>query len=296
MLDIIIIGSGPAGLTAAIYAKRAQLNAVVVEKEYFGTGQIAESSLVDNYPGMPQTDGYSLGEAFREHAEQLGAEFIEAEITSIEKLENGFICKCNNGDELEAANIIYAAGCKHRNLGIDDEKKYYGKGISYCAVCDGAFYKDKTATVIGGGDTAFDDAMYLSDICSRVNLIHRRDEFRGSKLTLEHLKAKENVNIITNATVQGIEGKGKVERVILSNGMTVPTDGIFVAIGMIPQTELLKDFDVLDNNGYVKASEDCITSCDGLYAAGDVRTKKLRQVITAAADGADAVQSILSSR
>ena len=239
MLDIIIIGSGPAGLTAAIYAKRAQLNAVVVEKEYLGTGQIAESSLVDNYPGMPQTDGYSLGEAFREHAEKLGAEFIEAEITSIEKLENGFICKCNNGDELEAANIIYAAGCKHRNLGIDDEKKYYGKGISYCAVCDGAFYKDKTATVIGGGDTALDDAMYLSDICSRVNLIHRRDEFRGSKLTLEHLKAKENVNIITNATVQGIEGEGKVERVILSNGMTVPTDGIFVAIGMIPQTELL---------------------------------------------------------
>ena len=138
--------------------------------------------------------------------------------------------------------------------------------------------------------------MYLSDICSRVNLIHRRDEFRGSKLTLEHLKAKQNVNIITNATVQGIEGEGKVERVILSNGMTVPTDGIFVAIGMIPQTELLKGFDVLDNNGYVKASEDCITSCDGLYAAGDVRTKKLRQVITAAADGADAVQSILSSR
>lgn len=296
MLDIIIIGSGPAGLTAAIYAKRAQLNAVVVEKEYLGTGQIAESSLVDNYPGMPQTDGYSLGEAFREHAEKLGAEFIEAEITSIEKLENGFICKCNNGDELEAANIIYAAGCKHRDLGIDDEKKYYGKGISYCAVCDGAFYKDKTATVIGGGDTALDDAMYLSDICSRVNLIHRRDEFRGSKLTLERLKAKENVNIITNATVQGIEGEGKVERVILSNGMTVPTDGIFVAIGMIPQTELLKGFDVLDNNGYVKASEDCITSCDGLYAAGDVRTKKLRQVITAAADGADAVQSILSSR
>ena len=296
MLDIIIIGSGPAGLTAAIYAKRAQLNAVVVEKEYLGTGQIAESSLVDNYPGMPQTDGYSLGEAFREHAEKLGAEFIEAEITSIEKLENGFICKCNNGDELEAAKIIYAAGCKHRELGIDDEKKYYGKGISYCAVCDGAFYKDKAATVIGGGDTALDDAMYLSDICSRVNLIHRRDEFRGSKLTLEHLKAKENVNIITNATVQGIEGEGKVERVILSNDMTVPTDGIFVAIGMIPQTELLKDFDVLDNNGYVKASEDCITSCDGLYAAGDVRTKKLRQVITAAADGADAVQSILSSR
>lgn len=296
MLDIIIIGSGPAGLTAAIYAKRAQLNAVVVEKEYLGTGQIAESSLVDNYPGMPQTDGYSLGEAFRGHAEKLGAEFIEAEITSIEKLENGFICKCNNGDELEAANIIYAAGCKHRNLGIDDEKKYYGKGISYCAVCDGAFYKDKTATVIGGGDTALDDAMYLSDICSRVNLIHRRDEFRGSKLTLEHLKAKENVNIITNATVQGIEGEGKVERVILSNGMTVTTDGIFVAIGMIPQTELLKGLDVLDNNGYVKASEDCITSCDGLYAAGDVRTKKLRQVITAAADGADAVQSILSSR
>ena len=272
MLDVVIIGSGPAGLTSAIYAKRAELSVVVIEKEYLGTGQIAESSLVDNYPGIPETDGYSLGEAFREHAERLGTEFIEAE------------------------SVIFATGCHHRNLGIEDEAKYTGKGISYCAVCDGAFYKDKTATVIGGGDTALDDALYLSDICSRVNLIHRRDEFRGSKLTLERLKSKENVNIITKANVKNITGEKKIESIVLDTGEIVNTDGLFVAVGMVPQTELLKDFDVLDNNGYVKAQEDCRTSCDGLYVAGDIRTKKLRQVITAAADGANAVQSIISLR
>jgi thioredoxin reductase (NADPH) len=296
MLDVVIIGSGPAGLTSAIYAKRAELSVVVIEKEYLGTGQIAESSLVDNYPGIPETDGYSLGEAFREHAERLGTEFIEAEVTSIEKKDNIFICKCDNGDTIEAESVIFATGCHHRNLGIEDEAKYTGKGISYCAVCDGAFYKDKTATVIGGGDTALDDALYLSDICSRVNLIHRRDEFRGSKLTLERLKSKENVNIITKANVKNITGEKKIESIVLDTGEIVNTDGLFVAVGMVPQTELLKDFDVLDNNGYVKAQEDCRTSCDGLYVAGDIRTKKLRQVITAAADGANAVQSIISLR
>ena len=296
MLDVVIIVSGPAGLTSAIYAKRAELSVVVIEKEYLGTGQIAESSLVDNYPGIPETDGYSLGEAFREHAERLGTEFIEAEVTSIEKKDNIFICKCDNGDTIEAESVIFATGCHHRNLGIEDEAKYTGKGISYCAVCDGAFYKDKTATVIGGGDTALDDALYLSDICSRVNLIHRRDEFRGSKLTLERLKSKENVNIITKANVKNITGEKKIESIVLDTGEIVNTDGLFVAVGMVPQTELLKDFDVLDNNGYVKAQEDCRTSCDGLYVAGDIRTKKLRQVITAAADGANAVQSIISLR
>lgn len=296
MLDVVIIGSGPAGLTSAIYAKRAELSVVVIEKEYLGTGQIAESSLVDNYPGMPGTDGYSLGEAFREHAEKLGTEFIEAEVTAIEKKDNIFVCKCDNGDIIEAQNIIFATGCHHRNLGIEDEAKFVGKGISYCAVCDGAFYKDKIATVVGGGDTALDDALYLSDICSKVNLIHRRDEFRGSKSTLLRLKAKENVNIITKANVKSITGEKKIESIVLDTGEEVQTDGLFVAVGMLPQTSLLKDFGVLDNNGYVKAQEDCLTSCSGLYVAGDIRTKKLRQVITAAADGANAVQSIINLR
>lgn len=296
MLDIVIIGSGPAGLTAAIYAKRAELSVIVIEKEYLGTGQIAESSLVDNYPGMPNTDGYSLGEAFREHAERLGTEFIEAEVASIKKIGDIFICKCDNGDTIEARNVIFATGCKHRNLGIEDEVKFAGKGISYCAVCDGAFYKDKTATVVGGGDTALDDALYLSDICSQVNLIHRRDEFRGSMSTLLRLKAKENVNIITKANIKNIIGDKKIEGLVLDTGENISTDGLFVAVGMLPQTSLLKDFDVLDNSGYVKAQEDCVTSCSGLYAVGDIRTKKLRQVITAAADGANAVQSIISLR
>lgn len=293
MLDIIIIGSGPAGLTAAIYAKRAQLNAVVVEKEYLGTGQIAESSLVDNYPGMPQTDGYSLGEAFREHAEKLGAEFIEAEITSIEKLENGFICKCNNGDELEAANIIYAAGCKHRELGIDDEKKYYGKGISYCAVCDGAFYKDKSVVVAGGGNSALGDALYLADICHDVYIVHRRDEFRGNAATLKKLQERKNVHIITNVNIQALRGEKKLEEVVLSDGQVIKAAGLFVAVGMEPETDILKGIVELDNNGYVVAAEDCVTSAGGFYAAGDIRTKQLRQVITAAADGANAASQVI---
>lgn len=193
----------------------------------------------------------------------------------------------------EDKRLAYAAGCRHRSLGIDSESVFQGKGVSYCAVCDGAFYRDKNVAVVGGGDTALDDALYLSDICRKVYLIHRRDGFRGSASTLARLKEKADVEIITNARIEQITGDKKVSGADLSNGAHVDIDGIFVAVGMIPQTSLLEGFDVLDDSGYVVAGEDGVTSCSGLFAAGDARTKNLRQVITAASDGANAMYSVM---
>ena len=277
MLDVVIIGSGPAGLSAAIYAKRANLDAVVLEKEYLGTGQIAYSSRVDNYPGLPGKDGYSLGETFLEHAEGLGVTIEEAEVTAITKKEQSFVISCEDGKNIEAKTVVYAAGCQNRRLGVQGEEKLLAQGVSFCAVCDGAFYKGKKAAVIGGGDTALDDALYLSDICEQVYLIHRRAEFRGAEKTKKKLEELSNVTILTNTRVH--------------NGGTIAVDGVFEAVGMIPNTELLKNLDVLDEKGYVIAGEDCNSSLAGLFVAGDVRTKSLRQVVTAVADGAVAIQS-----
>ena len=279
MLDVVIIGSGPAGITAAIYAKRANLNVAVVEKEYLGTGQIAESSRVDNYPGIPGIDGYSLGEKFREHAESLGVEFTEAQVLSLGQKDGIWIIGCDEDITLESKVVIYATGCKNRSLGVPGEEKYYGRG--------------KRVAVIGGGDTALDDAMYLSDICEKVYLVHRREFFRGSASTLEKLKQKENVEIIVNARVEEITGDKKIDGIILDNKTKLNISGLFAAVGMIPQTELLKEFGVLDESNYVKASEDTKTTVNGLFAAGDVRTKQLRQVVTAAADGANAIYSVM---
>ena len=276
MLDVVIIGSGPAGLSAAIYAKRANLDAVVLEKEYLGTGQIAYSSRVDNYPGLPGKDGYSLE---------------EAEVTAITKKEQSFAISCEDGKNIEAKTVVYAAGCQNRRLGVPGEEKLLAKGVSFCAVCDGAFYKGKKAAVIGGGDTALDDALYLSDICEQVYLIHRRAEFRGAEKTKKKLEELSNVTILTNTRVQEITGEDKVDGIILDNGGTIAVDGVFEAVGMIPNTELLKNLDVLDEKGYVIAGEDCSSSLAGLFVAGDVRTKSLRQVVTAVADGAVAIQS-----
>lgn len=289
MLDVVIIGSGPAGLSAAIYAKRANLDAVVLEKEYLGTGQIAYSSRVDNYPGLPGKDGYSLGEAFLEHAEGLGVTIEEAEVTAITKKEQSFVISCEDGKNIEAKTVVYAAGCQNRRLGVPGEEKLLAKGVSFCAVCDGAFYKGKKAAVIGGGDTALDDALYLSDICEQVYLIHRRAEFRGAEKTKKKLEELSNVTILTNTRVQEITGEDKVNGIILDNGGTIAVDGVFEAVGMIPNTELLKNLDVLDEKGYVIAGEDCSSSLAGLFVAGDVRTKSLRQVVTAVADGAQIV-------
>ena len=198
-----------------------------------------------------------------------------------------------SGTKLETKTVIYTAGASHRKLNVSGSEAFENKGISYCAACDGAFYKEKEAAVIGGGNSALDDALLLSDICKKVYLIHRRNEFRGNQSTLARLEKKENVEIIRNANVKEITGTKKVENILLDTGKSLDVQGVFVAVGMIPQTESLKDFVELDKSGYIKADEDGITSKAGFFAAGDVRTKKLRQIITAAADGANAADSAI---
>lgn len=294
MFDVAVIGSGPAGLSAAVYAARANCKVVVIEKEYLGTGQIAESNQVDNYLGLPGINGYDLGERFREHAEGLEIPFEEAEVTELRRVEteggdthSHWILQTDEAGEIQAQTIIYAAGAIHRPLALGQET-IPEAGISYCAVCDGAFYREKEVAVVGGGDTALDDALYLSEICKKVYLVHRRETFRGSLKTVEKLRQKENVEFVLGRTPSAVHGEEKVSGLELDNGRTLEVSGIFVAIGMIPQTEILKGIVSLDSAGYVPADEMGRTGVPGLYVAGDVRTKELRQVVTAVADGANA--------
>lgn len=288
MKDIVIIGSGPAGLSAAVYGRRAGLDILVIEKEYCGTGQIAESGQVDNYLGIPGIDGYSLGEKFREHAENLGTAFLEEEVTKLEQSDGYWKVLLAGGDVLETKTVIYAAGASHRHLNVPGEDKLSGRGVSYCATCDGAFFQGKVTAVVGGGDTALDDALYLSQICEKVYLIHRRDEFRGNAGTVQNVKDAGNIEILTNARVHEIQGEQRVEALVLEDGRRLEAAGVFAAVGMEPVTGLLQGVAELDEYGYVAAGEQGITSAQGLFVAGDVRTKVLRQVITAAADGANA--------
>lgn len=293
MIDVCIIGSGPAGLSAAVYAVRANLSAVVIEKEYEGTGQIAESGQVDNYLGFPGICGYDLGEAFRNHAIKLGVSFLEQEVTAIEKEEDQlFKISLGDGSLVEAKAVIYAGGASPRRANIPGEKEYVGKGLSYCAICDGSFYRGKKVAVLGGGDTALDDALFLADLCEEVSIIHRRKEFRGAAATVEKLKEKANVSFVLEHQVIKIIGEEKLTGVVLEDGSSLAVDGVFVAYGSIPRTDLLKDLVELDVAGYVKADETGATSLAGLYVAGDARTKKLRQVVTAVSDGANAATAV----
>ena len=292
--DVGIIGSGPAGLSAAIYAKRANLSAVVIEKEYEGTGQIAESGQVDNYLGLPGISGYDLGEQFREHAVKLGVAFLEQEVTEIKKEDSAvFTIIFEDGTSVETKTVIYAAGAAPRIANIPGEQEYSGKGVSYCAICDGSFYRGKKVAVLGGGDTALDDAVYLADLAEQVYVIHRRKEFRGAATTVEKLRKKENVTFVLEHQVKEITGAEKVNGVILEDGTAIAVDGVFVAYGSVPQTDLVKELVTLDAAGYVKAEETGETSLAGLYVAGDARTKKLRQVVTAVSDGANAATAVV---
>lgn len=291
MLDVLVIGSGPAGLSAAVYAKRAGLDVLVAEKVYYGTGQIAESNLVDNYLGFAGINGYELGEKFREHAVSLGVEFKDGEAEKFEWVDGIWKAGFKNGEILETRTVIYAAGAIHRHLGVPGENELAGKGVSYCATCDGAFFKGKTTAVVGGGDTALDDALYLSDISSKVYLVHRRNEFRGSYNTVEKLKKKENVEFVLEAKPLQITGTDRVQNLQLEDGRSLTVDGVFIAVGMIPVTDGVKDVVKLDQSGYIVADETGKTSADGFFAAGDVRVKALRQVVTAVSDGANAATS-----
>lgn len=295
MYDAIIIGSGPAGLSAAVYAKRSALSAVVIEKDEYGTGQIAESERVDNYLGLHGESGFDLGEKFRAHAEALGAEFHTGEVSAVVPVEGGYRIELSDGKSLTAKTVIYAAGASHRKLGIEGEEMFSGKGVSYCAVCDGAFYKGKTVAVIGGGDTALGDALLLSKIAEKVYLVHRRDTFRANKTLQNRVLHTENIEILRSAVPMQILGEKRVEALEIEQAgavRTLPVSGIFAAVGTVPNSGVLSGLAELSPDGYVIAGEDCVTSAPGIFAAGDIRTKELRQVITAAADGANSIRSV----
>ena len=292
----IIVGSGPAGMTAAIYAQRAKLSALVIEKDFVSGGQMVKTSEVDNYPGLPGMGGYEIGETFRAHAEKLGAIFVRENVKKIE-LEGYRKRVITNKGEYLAETVILATGARHRMLGIPGEEELQGMGVSYCATCDGAFFKDKVAVVVGGGDVAVEDTIFLSRICRQVYLVHRRSELRAEKFLQEKVRNLENVKILWDTVLEEIEGKEQVESVRLQNVHTgeivsLCADGVFIAVGMIPNTDNFKELVEISPEGYIQAGEDCITSVPGIYAAGDIRTKKLRQIITAAADGANAVESV----
>ena len=294
--DLIIIGSGPAGLGAAIYAQRARLDTLVIEKAMVSGGQVLTTYEVDNYPGLPGIGGYDLGLKFREHADKLGAQFQEDQVLKVEDDGSDGTKRvvCVNGT-YEAKALILATGAVHRKLGIPGEEEFGGMGVSYCATCDGAFFRNKVTAVIGGGDVAVEDAIFLARMCSKVYLIHRRDALRAAKSLQESLMALENVEILWDSVADSIQGDGKVECLSISNVKTgekqeLPVQGVFIAVGITPESSAFAGLVEMEN-GYIKAGEDGKTSAPGIFAAGDVRTKQLRQIITAAADGANAVTS-----
>lgn len=296
MKDIMIIGSGPAGLSAAIYAKRAGLDAAVLEKAPMSGGQVLTTYEVDNYPGLPGIGGFELGMKFREHADRMQVEFIEEEVEQIED-EGDYKKVITTQGEHEARTVLLATGAVHAKLGIPGEDELAGMGVSYCATCDGAFFRKKITAVIGGGDVAVEDAIFLSRMCEKVYLIHRRDELRAAKSLQKELFELPNVEVLWNSLPEAILGSEQVEGLRITERVTGKTQelnvsGVFVAVGILPNTDYCSGLVEMDEKGYVLAGEDCCTSRKGIYAAGDIRKKPLRQILTAAADGANAITSI----
>jgi thioredoxin reductase (NADPH) len=335
--DLIIVGSGPAGLAAAIYASRARLDTLVIEKDPMSGGQVLTTYEVDNYPGLPGINGFDLGTRFRKHAEDLQTVFVKDEVRKVEAADMTQLSDSGESGtadvdltrdrSLEAAElhpaeagfsgripdsarcyrivgkkaayltktVIIASGASHRKLGVPGEEAFAGAGVSYCATCDGAFYRKRTTAVVGGGDVAIEDAIYLARMCEHVYLIHRRDELRGARSLQEKLFSMENVTVIWDTEVTEICGKMGVESLHLKNKKSreeseLAVDGVFIAVGITPNSGAFEGLTDMEQ-GYIIADETGVTGTPGIFAAGDVRTKKLRQIITAAADGANAVAS-----
>ena len=298
MIDVAIIGAGTAGLTAAVYARRAGASVTIFEGEAPG-GQIINTPEIDNFPGLPGVSGYEYANKLFEQARAFGAEFVFDKVKKVEgSLEEGFVLTTEYGNVCEAKTIIIASGVKRREMGLAGEQEYTGRGISYCATCDGAFFKGKTAAVFGGGNTAVEDAAYLANICKKVYIIHRRNEFRANKALVDEMLAHDNVETKLSFTVSAIHGDDKLTGVTLTSvdghDEELPTDALFVAIGLIPENGVFLQLVDLDDAGYVIADETCETSTPGVFAAGDCRTKDVRQLVTAAADGA--VAAVAASR
>lgn len=308
MYDLIIIGSGPAGLSAAVYGKRAGFNILVMEKSSMSGGQVLNTYEVDNYLGLPGMNGFDMGMEFRRHAQDMGVDFANVQVSGIKASgSNSFIITTDeeartntidgNRNKYETKTVIIAAGASHALLDVPGEDRLTGRGVSYCATCDGAFFRNKTVAVVGGGDVAAEDAIFLSRICAKVYLIHRRDSLRAAKLLQERLFECPNVEVIWDSVVEEICGDEQVEEIKLHNLKEdkhdkIAVDGIFIAIGLNPNTGAFKDIVECNEGGYIIAGEDCSTKTSGIFAAGDVRTKSLRQIVTAVADGANAVASV----
>ncbi|HIZ13949.1 MAG TPA: thioredoxin-disulfide reductase [Candidatus Mediterraneibacter stercorigallinarum] len=289
MYDIGIIGGGTAGMTAAIYGQRAGKKTIIFEGGVFG-GQITSSPNVENYPGIASVSGSEFSMNLLDQAVKLGAETAMEQVTGIRDEDGGKIIE-TSGKEYQCRSVILATGVTHRHLGVPNEERLTGAGVSYCATCDGMFFRGKDVAVVGGGSTALQDAEFLSNYCNKVYLIHRRDEFRGEDSIVKRLEGKENVEFILSATVKEIIGDQAVERLIVNSKkigkeFKLDVSGVFIAVGQIPKNEIFADVVKLDADGFILAAEDCITSHPGIFAAGDCRTKEVRQLTTAAADGA----------
>lgn len=296
MYDLVIIGSGPAGLSAAVYAKRACLSVLVIEKEAFAGGQMVYTEEVDNYLGLNAKSGFELAESFKQHALDLDVSFAEGAVEKIVPKDGKWSLHMESGEDIETKTVLLATGATHRKLGVPGEETFAGVGVSYCATCDGAFFQGKSVAVVGGGDVALEDALYLANICEHVYLIHRRNELRGTKVLQNQVFANEKITFLGESEVTEITGDKQVSGISVHNKVTDETKelsvaGVFIAVGMEPQSNLYAPLLSLEH-GYVPAGEDCATEKDGLYVAGDVRTKRLRQIVTAVADGANAVHSI----
>ncbi len=290
LYDTAVLGGGPAGYTAALYAARAGLDTVLFER-YAAGGQMVETTAIDNYPGFPEgVDGYTLGEKMKEGALRFGAQSVLAEVLSVSLSESPKRISTDAGD-FYAKTVIVATGAHHRALGLAHEKELVGRGVGYCATCDGMFYQGKTVAVVGGGNSAVADALYLSRISKKVYLIHRRDTLRASAVYKNPLFEAENIEILWNTQVKELLFEEKLTGVRLENGKEerpLPLDGLFISVGRAPETALFKDQLALDEYGSIIADESTKTNIGGVFAAGDVRTKPLRQIVTATADGATA--------
>ena len=291
--DIVIIGAGPAGMTAALYASRANLKTALVERGIPG-GQMANTEDIENFPGFETILGPELSTKMFEHAKKFGAEYLYGDVKSISSDGDYRLVELSK-ETLKAKAVIIATGAKHRELGVDGEKQLWGRGVSYCAVCDGAFFKEKELVVIGGGDSAVEEANFLTKFASKVTIIHRRDKFRAQAVLQERAFANPKIEVVFNTTVEEILGEKKVEGVTIkgSDGSvtTLKTEGAFVYVGMDPIVEPFKGLDIFSENGYIQTNEVMETSIPGIFAAGDVRDKLLRQIVTATGDGSIAAQS-----
>lgn len=292
MYDVCVIGGGPAGMTAALYSLRAGRKTLIFEEKMFG-GQMAETSVIENMPGSPDAEGWELAMRFSQQVEAMEPEVSYERAVKLEPREDGTVTICTQTQCIDTRKVILAMGVKRRRLGVPGEDKYAGRGVGWCAVCDGAFFRGQNVAVVGGGNTALEDALYLAALCPKVYLLVRKDSFTGQEVLQARVKQQENIEVLFETEAREIVGDNKVTGIRINQKgqeKLLEVGGVFVAIGLSPETALYEGVVETDSSGYIVAGEDCRTSVSGIFAAGDVRTKEIRQIVTALADGAVAAE------